>query len=697
MCKKLRKMLVFGLEKTALCVTLHNQTNGVLVFVKKENARRILLERALVIYMFRKEMKKWQNILWVVLASLVLGTLYGIKFGPSRMGDVRVARVNGYDVTFDEYRRSLVEIQERINTIRQMAKVYGMPEETFLQAYGFDNPQALALDSCVQEKLYDQIKDQLSIRVDGEWFKQELIKTMPHLLDAEGRVNINAYHDYLQRLSMTPAEFEHRRAEEVKRDMLLKFVQHTAYVPSFIAKEGALRVSAGKSFEVLSCKIDSFMSEAKAAAENEKDVNAFFLGHKDRYKEPELRSAVYWELNTKNFMNAVELDQAVVRQFYEKHKATMYRIPPKVKVRRLVLKAVGNGLPKMATEILKKAQEKPGQFSALIKQYSTDEKTAQNGGIVDFFIKGSRDPEFEKAAFRLKEVGDISPLIKTKDGYEILQLVERIAGGEKSFESVKDEIVASLRAKKAMGALRAELEYLVRAAKTDASALDTFATKYHSQAHRTELLSQTDATDNTIVSMVVKKLFAPQGKSTGIGYFAHEDCYVIYKLDQIKKSYVPKYEEVRARVTKDFIKEQAEVIAKRTFKNLRVAVLAGKKSIQEAVADVKGSFSKTDIVTKAKDLKLFGDERGLKERLFALSDPSQVLFIAHKENYYLAKISQLVISDKIDLAKETAKQAKSEQAKIGSLQMGAFIASLHRNAKIEVENKNIIEMQPVKE
>ncbi len=650
-----------------------------------------------MIYMFRKEMRKWQNVLWIVLASMVLGTLSGVMFGPKRSSDAHVAKVNGYPITFDQYRKALLEIQERINSIRQMAKAYGMSEEVFLQAYGFDNPQALALDNCVQEKLYDCVKDQLSMRVDQQWFAQELVKSMPHLVDAAGRVNISAYHDYLQRLSMTPAEFEARRAEEIKRDMLLKFVQHTAYVPLFIAKEAAVRALASRSFSVVTCKIDHFIPAAQNLAADEKELNAFFLSHKDQYRELERRSGTYWEINTKAFVDAVDIDNSMAMQFYEKHKAALYRIPPKVKVRRLLMKSVNNGLPPTATDVLKQAKDKPGQFAALVKQYSASDTDVKNGGIIDFFDKGTHDPEFEKAAFRLKETGEISPIIKTKVGYEILQLVERLNAGEKSFDSVKSDIIASMRAKRAMNELRAELEQTVRMSKSDAKSIDVFVAKYRLSAHRTEMLTEADAKGSGVESLLAKKLFAAQSKTSVSGYFVHDDRYILYQLDEVKKSYIPVFAEVKAGVAKDFIKSQANVIAKRTIKEMRAAVLAGKKSLSEVAAELKASYLKTEMITKSSELKEFGNERGFKEKLLGLTDSAHVLFFAHDSNFYLAKIESMKQPEKACFDQEIAKYAKLEQAKIGSLQTGAFIASLHRNAKIEVENKNMLEMQPVKE
>lgn len=63
-------------------------------------------------------------------------------------------------------------------------------------------------------------------------------------------------------------------------------------------------------------------------------------------------------------------------------------------------------------------------FATLAVMYSEDPGSALKGGEIGFVNRGELYPEFETAAFALK-VGEVSPIIKTRAGYHIIQLIER--------------------------------------------------------------------------------------------------------------------------------------------------------------------------------------------------------------------------------------------------------------------------------
>ena len=65
------------------------------------------------------------------------------------------------------------------------------------------------------------------------------------------------------------------------------------------------------------------------------------------------------------------------------------------------------------------------KFSTLAVLYSEDPGSASKGGELGLFSRGSMAPEFESAAFNLKNKNDLSEIIKTKFGYHLLQLIER--------------------------------------------------------------------------------------------------------------------------------------------------------------------------------------------------------------------------------------------------------------------------------
>ncbi len=64
------------------------------------------------------------------------------------------------------------------------------------------------------------------------------------------------------------------------------------------------------------------------------------------------------------------------------------------------------------------------QFSMLATLYSEDPGSASKGGELGFHGRGYWVAEFEAAAFALKP-GEVSPVIETKFGFHIIQLIER--------------------------------------------------------------------------------------------------------------------------------------------------------------------------------------------------------------------------------------------------------------------------------
>ncbi len=64
------------------------------------------------------------------------------------------------------------------------------------------------------------------------------------------------------------------------------------------------------------------------------------------------------------------------------------------------------------------------KFSMLATLYSQDPGSAKQGGELGFFSRGEMVGEFEAAAFALKP-GEVSPIVETKLGFHIIQLIER--------------------------------------------------------------------------------------------------------------------------------------------------------------------------------------------------------------------------------------------------------------------------------
>ncbi len=77
------------------------------------------------------------------------------------------------------------------------------------------------------------------------------------------------------------------------------------------------------------------------------------------------------------------------------------------------------------------------KFEDLVK-FSDDKGTAKKGGELPEFTTGRMVPEFEKAAFALNNIGDISKPVKTQFGWHIIKLLDKRP--PESFEKQKEKL-----------------------------------------------------------------------------------------------------------------------------------------------------------------------------------------------------------------------------------------------------------------
>lgn len=77
-------------------------------------------------------------------------------------------------------------------------------------------------------------------------------------------------------------------------------------------------------------------------------------------------------------------------------------------------------------------------FESLARQFSEDPSSSRNGGAMPWFGTGRMVPEFEEAAFALKNVNDVSAPVKTAYGWHIIKLLEK--RGVPPFDEAKADL-----------------------------------------------------------------------------------------------------------------------------------------------------------------------------------------------------------------------------------------------------------------
>lgn len=129
-------------------------------------------------------------------------------------------------------------------------------------------------------------------------------------------------------------------------------------------------------------------------------------------------------------LSNVKITPAEVRNFYEKMpKDSLPFFPATVEMGQIVVDpAVSPELDAYARQKLEDIRKQivdDGQsFETMAGLYSNDPSGRDNGGDLGTMRRNDFVPEFSAAAFRLQN-GEISPIVKTRFGYHIIQMVSR--------------------------------------------------------------------------------------------------------------------------------------------------------------------------------------------------------------------------------------------------------------------------------
>jgi peptidyl-prolyl cis-trans isomerase C len=147
-----------------------------------------------------------------------------------------------------------------------------------------------------------------------------------------------------------------------------------------------------------------------------------------------------------------EVSDKEVEAYYKGNKGK-FSLGERVRVRHIMVKTMSE-----AQEI-KDRLNRGEDFIALAKQYSIW-PTKQQGGDLGYITRGMVDKSFADAAFALKRRGEISGIVKTKLGFHIIRLEDRLGPHQLTLAEVREEIRKFLRDKKRQEILAAHLKGL---------------------------------------------------------------------------------------------------------------------------------------------------------------------------------------------------------------------------------------------
>jgi peptidyl-prolyl cis-trans isomerase SurA len=155
-----------------------------------------------------------------------------------------------------------------------------------------------------------------------------------------------------------------------------------------------------------------------------------------------------------------------VQQFYDEHKSDMEQ-PEQVRLSEILVSTEKKAPNQDEAHILQAAQAKAEDLLSQIRKGSlfedvakknSDGPSAAQGGDLGLFKRGTLAKELEAKTFSMKP-GDVSDVIRTKQGFIILKVVEHHDAGVPPLKDIEGKVQDAVYMQKLQPALR---QYLTR-------------------------------------------------------------------------------------------------------------------------------------------------------------------------------------------------------------------------------------------
>lgn len=244
--------------------------------------------------------------------------------------------------------------------------------------------------------------------------------------DSDFQVYKKIYEQQLGEDSMSQAGEDGKTLEEsLKEDIVEKLIME-----KIVAQE-----AKEMNIDVTPEEIQEQMEQYITAMGGQEKFDEFLKTNEisKEFFEENLKKELLFNKHREAFINNTTIDEKEAKDYFEANKDDLIV----VRASHILVKTEEEG-----KEVLKRLNAGE-EFGKLALELSIDKASAQQGGDLGYFGKGSMIAEFEDAAFALN-VGETSGLVKTEVGYHIIKVEDR----KDTYEALKDDMISILKENK---------------------------------------------------------------------------------------------------------------------------------------------------------------------------------------------------------------------------------------------------------
>ena len=431
--------------------------------------------------LIRAHSKGWMAKLILTLITVPFA-LFGIDAYLKDAGaGASVAKVDGATISVQEYRNAMQSLRDRLQ--KENPKDVG----------ALDSPEVKqsVLDRLINTRLLNAEVVHSNFKVTNEQLAQ-FITSLPEFQQG-GKFSQEIYDKLLSQNQMTPSQFENKMRGELLLQQVRDGIPGLAFTSSAV-ENAVLNVEhQQREVSVAEIKTADFISQVKV---DQSEVQAYYDKHKDKFKVPEQVKLEFVMMSANTLIPKMQTTEDEAKKFYNEN-AAKFQGNEQRHASHILIGVSAAASPEAKAEAKKKAEQvlaevkkSPAKFAELAKKYSQDPGSAEKGGDLGTFARGSMVKPFEEAVFSMKP-GDISGLVQSDFGYHIIKLTEIVGQGQ-GFDALKPQIRAELMYQKALAKFSEQAETFSAMVYEQSTSLQPAADAYGIPVQKTEWLSYAD-------------------------------------------------------------------------------------------------------------------------------------------------------------------------------------------------------------
>jgi peptidyl-prolyl cis-trans isomerase D len=611
--------------------------------------------------------------LWLVIISFI-GTIFLVWGVGGKADKTNYAfKINGQEISMNEYQSTLTNME---NTFKQL---FGDQYNKFIKTIDI---KERVKDEIIHRTLLYQEALEKKIPVSDIEIIEEINK-IPSF-KTNGIFDEEKYRQILKANGLPPASFE----ESIKRDLLINkmtfLIQNSVNVRNEeIKNEYMFRNSKAK---ISYLKISPDIFKNKVVLDN-KSLVKYYNNNKEKYEKPKEVKVKYVKFNSNDFIKEINITDEEIQNYYIRNRLKYYE-PEKIKVKHILISVkkwdnkteVSEALNKIKS--IQKELNNNGVFERLAEKYSDDQSSARNGGQIGFIKRGDVVPEFEKAAFKLKE-GEISDIVKTQFGYHLIKVDEKIPAKMPTLNELKEVIKKEIFENKKNISLKEHVLSFYKDILNEGNITAYLQKNPESiKVYETDFFTKNDPfIPLRITQDIIDAIFNMEQSEVSKIYYIDNNAY-IFEISDIKEAYIPSLSEIRDTVVNDYIRDNSKEIAIDELNK----ILTNGSNLDELSKQYNTKIMTTNYFKRIEPIDNIGSNTELQNSIFRIKEDKLIKRVFDINGYlYIVRVDDLKFPELDKMTAEEKSNIKHYIYEIKSKEsLNEYLKNLRLKAKIKV-------------